>query len=41
MNSNILLATGHKSYGGCLQQAALRPSEEGGWEPGEADEVVF
>ena len=37
----IILATGHKSYGGRLQQAALRPCEEGGWEPGETDEVVL
>ena len=36
---NIIHATGHKSYGSGLQQAALCPGEEGGWEPGEADEV--
>ena len=35
----IILATGHKSYGGRLQQAAVCPCEEGRWESGEEDEV--
>ena len=38
---NIILATGHKSYGGRLQQAALCPGKEGGWQPGATDEVVL
>ena len=38
---NIILATGHKSYGGRLQQAALCSRKEGGWEPGATDEVVL